>query len=85
LPVGKKPEWTVADMVSTDRRTPLKVNEAKLGPEAELRNRQLQAREQFGDAYIADFWRYSDVGKAGGAALSPYGAHFTDERDSQRW
>jgi hypothetical protein len=78
---GRRPEMTIADTISADRRNPMKLNESKMGPNAVLNSRQLEARNQFGDAYVVDYWRFRDGGKAGGAAMSPFGAYITDERE----
>jgi hypothetical protein len=57
------------------------INEAKMGPTATIRPRQMQAMRQLGPNYVLDGWRFSDVGKAIGAAFSPYGAQFEDEQE----
>ena len=58
---------------------PRLVFESKLGSEARLSPRQIQAQNQFGDRYVVDGWRFTDVGKATGTVLSALGAQFTDD------
>jgi hypothetical protein len=85
-PTGKRGGgYTVADVVSHDPRTGrMIVTEAKMGPSASLSPRQIQARNQFGDAYVTDFWSFSDVGKASGAAVAPFGAGLVDRSEPPR-
>lgn len=47
------------------------IGEAKLGPTAELSDRQLEAQAQADIDYVVDGWRYSDVGKALGGGFAP--------------
>lgn len=77
-PEGEPPAYTVADNISVPRglaETPenLRIGESKLGPYASLTPRQEQALRLFGDRYVVDFWRHSDIGNIGGTALSPLG------------
>lgn len=77
--------YTVADIVSIDPQTGRRiVTEAKMGPWASLSPRQIQARNQFGDDYVTDFWSFSDVGKASGAAIAPVGAGLVDRSEPPR-
>ncbi|MDZ4373214.1 MAG: hypothetical protein U1C74_17570 [Phenylobacterium sp.] len=76
--------YTVADHVLRGRDGQLRYNESKLGPEAIMTPRQIQAMNQFGDRYIVDHWRFSDMGKAGGAAVAPLGYTFVDD-EAPRW
>lgn len=77
--------YTVADVVSINPRTGRPVlTEAKMGPWASLSPRQIQARNQFGDDYVTDFWSFSDVGKASGAAIAPVGAGLVDRSEPPR-
>jgi hypothetical protein len=78
--------YTVADNISVPRGLPDErinwiLNESKLGPYASLTDRQEQALREFGNRYVVDFWRYSDVGKMSGGALAPYGANYADGRE----
>lgn len=85
-PTGKRDGgYTVADVVSHDPRTGRTiVTESKMGPSAKLSNRQIQARDQLGDDYVTDFWSFSDVGKASGAAVSPFGVGLVDRSEPPR-
>lgn len=83
-PQGQPPAYTVADLISVPRGAaddPANwiIGESKLGLSA-LTDRQEEALRQFGDRYVVDFWRYSDIGKMGGGALSPYGGNLGDPR-----
>ncbi len=85
-PAGEPPAYTVADNVSVPRGLPDHpdnwiIGESKLGPSASLSDRQEEALQTFGDRYVTDFWRYSDVGNVAGAAMSPYGSNALDRRD----
>lgn len=82
---AKRGGYTVADYVSVDPKTGrVRLGESKMGPSASLTYRQTQAQNQFGDDYIVDYWRFSDVGKAGGAAVSPFGQFAVDEAYRRR-
>lgn len=53
--------------------------ESKVGPSAKKSPRQLQAEAQPNIDYVVDGWRYSDLGKMGGAAASPFAMQFDDD------
>lgn len=78
-PKTRRRDYTVADHVFRSPDGNFRLGETKLGPEAELSVRQIQARERLGDNYIVDYWRFSDVGKMGGGAASPLGSALFDE------
>jgi len=48
--------------------------EAKFGPRANLRPRQIQAVEELGDTYRVDRWMPEDAGRVLGASSAPFGA-----------
>jgi len=72
--------YTVADEVGVNPRTNEGfIGESKMGPGARLTKNQKLAQKQYGDLYILDRWRFSDVGRAAGGAAAPLGANLGDE------
>lgn len=85
-PGNRQGGFTVADHEFRTRDGRMVLGESKLGPEATLSERQLQARDLLGDDYVVDYWRFSDVGKVGGGALAPLGsAVINDEPPMTSW
>lgn len=71
---------TVADEWIENPRTGKKlIGESKMGPSSRLTDNQKRAQELYGDRYVLDEWRFSDVGAAAGAGAAPLGANFGDE------
>jgi hypothetical protein len=60
------------------------VVEAKMGPEAKASSRQIQASNQPDIEYVWDGWRFTDVGKAAGAAFSSGGAQYEEQERGRR-
>lgn len=79
VPVGPRTH-TIADEVGFNPRTNRQyIGESKMGPSARLTTRQREAQALFGEDYILDQWRFSDVGAMAGGAMAPLGASILDE------
>ncbi|MCW5760651.1 MAG: hypothetical protein KIS90_12860, partial [Phenylobacterium sp.] len=81
--------YTVTDL-QFDTNQPGKsygIGESKVGPTAKLSPRQIEAQARPDVDYVVDGWRYSDFGKMGGAAASPFAVYLEDDEPSAwgRW
>lgn len=75
--------YTVTDARGFGPERTERIFESKLGPNARQTTRQGQAQAQYGDDYYVDGWRFSDIGKANGLALSPLGYQLGDRSDDR--
>lgn len=71
---------TVADeWIKSPRADKELIGESKMGPSSRLTDNQKRAQKLYGDRYVLDQWRFSDVGAAVGGGVAPLGANLGDE------